>query len=162
VSRNVAEKTFDAATKAHLGDDALNWAEVMGNLVGETGRSLGMRARALAELGRSDEALVFYERSLALEADDPWVLNNFSVFLLSPGGGIAPDPRRALELARKAVDLANPPDAANLETLARAYWDLGEPQRAVEVERRALALAPTDPGLQRTLERYERGVRAPR
>jgi hypothetical protein len=46
--------------------------------------------------------------------------------------------------------------------LARAYWELGEVQRAVETERRAVELAPTDPGLQKTLERYERGLRTGR
>lgn len=88
VDARVAEMSFLAATRADMPHDALHWAQVLVGLVGETGRSL--------------------------------------------------------------------------DILARAYWDLGEVQRAVETERRAVELAPTDPYLQKTLERYERGIRSGR
>jgi predicted Zn-dependent protease len=70
-------------------------------------------------------------------------------------------PHDALHWAQVFVGLMGE-TARSLDMLARAYWDLGEVQRAVETERRAVALAPTDPGLQKTLERYERGIRSGR
>jgi predicted Zn-dependent protease len=70
-------------------------------------------------------------------------------------------PSDALHWAQVLVGLVGETDRS-LDMLARAYWDLGELQRAVETERRAVALSPGDPGLERTLERYERGVRSGR
>ncbi len=73
----------------------------------------------------------------------------------------ASQPNDALHWAQVMVGLVGETDRS-LDMLARAYWDLGEVQRAVETERRAVALAPSDVGLQKTLERYERGIRSAR
>jgi Flp pilus assembly protein TadD len=70
-------------------------------------------------------------------------------------------PHDALHWAQVLVALVGETDRS-MDMLARAYWELGEVQRAVETERRAVELAPTDPGLQKTLERYERGIRSAR
>jgi predicted Zn-dependent protease len=70
-------------------------------------------------------------------------------------------PQDALHWAQVMVGIVGETDRS-LDMLARAYWDLGDVQRAVETERRAVALAPGDLGLQKTLERYERGVRSGR
>jgi predicted Zn-dependent protease len=70
-------------------------------------------------------------------------------------------PHDALHWAQVLVVLVGETDRS-LDMLARAYWELGEVQRAVETERRAVELAPSDPGLQKTLERYERGIRSAR
>jgi hypothetical protein len=75
---------------------------------------------------------------------------------------VEPDPDRALALASRAVELSEPEVPARLDTLARAYWEVGEVQRAIETQRRAVTLAPNDAALQRTLERYERGERGSR
>jgi hypothetical protein len=64
------------------------------------------------------------------------------------------DPTRAIELAKKAVDLTGGEQAGYLDTLARAYYENHQFEEAVEVEKKAVALAPDDADYKDALARY--------
>ena len=51
----------------------------------------------------------------------------------------------ALKLAEKAVAISKEKEPAFLDTLAEAYYANGDAQKAVDTERKALALKPKAP-----------------
>lgn len=94
----------------------------------------------LAGKKRYPEAIEAYEKSLALRADNPEVLNNLAWLLLTAEKPPWRDPGRGLLLARKAAALSD--RSHILDTLAEAQWQNGESAKAVQTERRALTNAP--------------------
>jgi Zn-dependent protease with chaperone function len=83
-----------------------------------------------------------YEKSLALRPDQPQVLNNLAWLLATCTDEGLRDPPRALELAQRAAQLEQ--SAFILDTLAESYFANANYGQAVEVGRRALALASGD------------------
>jgi tetratricopeptide (TPR) repeat protein len=61
--------------------------------------------------------------------------------------------KEAISLATKAVASGDNP--AYLDTLATAYFEAGQPDKAAETERRALALNPDAPSYKKALKKYE-------
>ncbi|HET8965564.1 MAG TPA: hypothetical protein VFN20_05080, partial [Candidatus Acidoferrum sp.] len=59
------------------------------------------------------------------------------------------------ELATKAVELSNKREGASLDTLAHAYFELGELDLALENEQLAAKMAPKDEFIQKTLAEYK-------
>jgi tetratricopeptide (TPR) repeat protein len=149
--------SYRAASDLDEQEAALLWSERGVRIDTIRQDALAWRALSLSRLGRGTEALAAYEDALAQTPDDPTLLNNLAWFLLDPGEGIAPDPQRARALVTRALSGTDYPVPAYLDTLARACWLLGEREEAVEVQRRAARLDPTDVDIQSTLERYERG-----
>jgi eukaryotic-like serine/threonine-protein kinase len=73
------------------------------------------------------------------------------------------DPTKALAAARKAVKLTNQRSPAVLDLLARALDANGNPEEAVPIEQRALALLPAGPSswrteLQGNLDKFRKNV----
>jgi uncharacterized protein YyaL (SSP411 family) len=68
---------------------------------------------------------------------DAEFLNNYAWYLASHGA----EPKRALEVAKKAVGL-NPKSAHILDTLAEAYRQNGLHREAVETQKKAVEIAP--------------------
>jgi tetratricopeptide (TPR) repeat protein len=83
-----------------------------------------------------------YEKSLALQPDQPQVLNNLAWLLATCPDERLRDPVLALALARRAA--RRDPSAYILDTLAECYFANEEYELAVEAGRRALALAEGD------------------
>jgi Zn-dependent protease with chaperone function len=83
-----------------------------------------------------------YEKSLALRPDQPQVLNNLAWLLATCPDEALRDPPRALELAQRAAELEE--SAFILDTLAESHFVSGNFDQALEVGRRALALARGD------------------
>lgn len=81
-------------------------------------------------------AINAFELSLQLYPDNPEALNNLAWLLLTVEQRALLDPMRALELAKKAVEIQA--RSHILDTLAEAYWQNGMVDMAVETERRAL------------------------
>jgi predicted Zn-dependent protease with MMP-like domain/Flp pilus assembly protein TadD len=90
--------------------------------------ALHFRAAALAELGRTDDALDAYERALAIGRDDPELLLGAADFFVNAAQDGEPDrdlverglelARRGGKIARKAGDAALAADLAWLEGVA--------------------------------------------
>ncbi|RMG11013.1 MAG: hypothetical protein D6731_16465, partial [Planctomycetota bacterium] len=67
--------------------------------------------------------------------------------------GDGPDPNKALEHARKAVELASPPQPHYYELLALCHYDLGELDAAIEALNEACRLSD-DPRYRKRLDAY--------
>ena len=154
----LVQYSYRAASDINEPETALRWSERAMRIDALRTDALSWRALTLSDLGRSSEALAAYEQALAVAPDDPSILNNLAWFLLEPGEGLAADPVRAQSLAAQALQRSEHPVPAFLDTLARAHWQLGEKEAAIEHQRHAARLAPSDDHIQSTLEHYERGV----
>ena len=150
--------SYRAASDLNQPETALRWSERGLRIDALRTDAMSWRALSLSDLGRSAEALAAYEQALAVAPEEPSILNNLAWFLLEPGDGIAADPLRAQRLAVDALRLSEHPVPAYLDTLARAHWQLGEKEAAIEHQRHAARLDPSNAHIQSTLERYEQGM----
>ena len=91
------------------------------------------------QLGEHRKAVAAYETALSIQPDSPAALNNLAWILLTAPEKDLRDPQRALSLARRAVSLQR--NAPFLDTLAEAYHQTGDRDRAVRAIEEALDLA---------------------
>ncbi len=121
-------------------------------------------AEVALEQGREEEALAYYEKALSLAPDDPKILNNLAWLLVSNKYPRLRNPQRAKVLALKAVE--KEPLAIYLDTLAEAFFVLGDRDRACMYETLALTRAKEAPDFYDQLAFYrqqkERFCRAAR
>jgi len=98
------------------------------------------------------EAANWYRK--AADQDDPAAMNNLAFLLATSADPKVHDPKEAIAVAKRAVEVEadNP---ACLDTLATAYFEAGQPDKAAETERRALTLKPDDPSYKKALKKYE-------
>jgi putative PEP-CTERM system TPR-repeat lipoprotein len=99
---------------------------------------LAYLGEAAKRAGRLPEAESRYRQALALQADDPVVLNNLAYLLIENGRA-----DEGLRLAQRAQTLA-PHLPAVLDTLATALGKLGRFKDAVAWQRRAVERQPHD------------------
>jgi TPR repeat protein len=97
------------------------------------------------------EAVKWYRK--AGDQGDPDALNNLALLLATSTDANVRNPREAIVTAQKAVD-TNGENPACLDTLATAFYEAGQPDKAAESERRALALKPGDPTYKKALDKY--------
>jgi TPR repeat protein len=100
----------------------------------------------------ASEAAIWYRK--AVEQGDPAAMNNLAFLLATTSDSKLHNPKEAVAVAQRAVD-AQTDQPAYLDTLATAYFEAGQPDRAAETERRALALKPDDPDYKKALEKYD-------
>jgi Zn-dependent protease with chaperone function len=93
------------------------------------------------ELGQEAEALAAYEKSRALEPDNPETLNNIAWLLITANDMKILDADRALDLAKQAAAL-RPTAGFILDTLAAAYWANNMIDAALDTERAAMKRDP--------------------
>ena len=106
------------------------------------------------ELGQEHEALAAYEKSRALEPDNPETLNNIAWLLVTAGEKEILDAKRALVLAKQAAAL-RPTAGYILDTLAAAYWANNLIDEALDAERAAINRDPTNrPFYRRQMDFY--------
>ena len=108
--------------------------------------AMGRSAQALAQFqsDRLDEALTSVEESLKKQPDDPWLHYLLAEILLRHGAQpVSPDYRRALEAARRAVQL-KPDFTLARDVLSRLYLESGDAGAAMRECRLALAADPFD------------------
>jgi tetratricopeptide (TPR) repeat protein len=108
------------------------------------------------EGGVYKEALKDYEIALKLDPKDPIIHNNLACLYAGAEDEQLKDAVKALEHAKKAVELSHEKNAEILDTLANAYFINGKMKEAIEAQMKALALAPDNEGFQENLKRYER------
>jgi thiol-disulfide isomerase/thioredoxin len=119
-----------------------------------------MRFRVMSLAGRPADAkaagMALVEKRVA--AKDAQGLNEIAWFLVDPEGEVKkPELDVAMRAASEAARLSENKDAAILDTLARAHFLKGEVAKAVEVQRRAVELAPKQlkEDLEKSLKEYE-------
>ncbi|MBD3334994.1 MAG: DUF1028 domain-containing protein [Candidatus Eisenbacteria bacterium] len=109
----------------------------------------GRREAARRERERVGQVMV---RALETNVRDAGMLNSLAWFAAIHEIYL----EDALKAAKRAVRL-EPQNTNILDTLAEVYYRLGHRERAIEVESRALQLAPEDEYLEEQLERFRRG-----
>lgn len=103
----------------------------------------------------SSEAVKWYRK--AGEQGDVTALNNLAfLFATSRDVGIR-NPNEAVAIALKAleIDEKNP---TCLDTLAAAYYESGQYEKAVETEQKALELSPDNSSYKKMMEKYQAAV----
>jgi uncharacterized protein len=102
------------------------------------------------------EAVKWYRK--AADQGDSDALNNLSFLLATSNDANLRNPKEAVVLAQKAVD-NNTENPSYLDTLATAYYEAGQPNKAADAERRALTLRPDHSSYKEALEKYEAAKR---
>jgi len=97
------------------------------------------RAFAYSAAGQPEKALADYEKAVTLIPASAEAHNNLAWFLATSSDGNLRDPRRALELAKKAVELA--PQGNSWNTLGVAYYRAGEWKAAIEALNKSMDLS---------------------
>lgn len=120
--------------------------------------------------GNADEALKLGDQLLESEevGEDSDSLNNIAWMLVSPDRDKKPDPKLlkfALKVALKADNLKQNQDPSIADTLAKAYFDNGQLEKAVTTQERVVELLPgteleDDPGVKKRLRQYKRALEA--
>lgn len=102
------------------------------------------RADALLAAKRIEQAAADYGRVIEKNPRDTHVLNNLAWLLATTPEEKIRDGRRAVDLATEACRLTDNKHPAFLSTLAAAYAERGNLERAVETAERAIALVQGD------------------
>ncbi len=100
--------------------------------------ALRLRGDMYLSVGKHAEALKDFEATLAETPDDSGVLNNFAWTLATSPFDKLRDGERALEMATKAAELTQFSQAHILSTLAAAYAETGDFDKAIEWSQKAI------------------------
>ena len=103
------------------------------------------RAEAWRQLGEYAKAADDYETLVKLNPPFPRnlvVYNNFAYLLAAAPDDQLRNGKRAVELAERANQLHGTPSPDTLDTLAAAYAEAGQFDRAIETQQQAIQLAP--------------------
>ena len=100
-------------------------------------------------------ALGYFEQAIAHDDKYDMAYNALAWTLVTAGDPKVRNPGKALEYARKAIELSGGAHAYEFDTLAHAYFGLGDLDRAVESEAKALALEPGNGFYQQALADFK-------
>ncbi|MDP7007967.1 MAG: hypothetical protein QGI78_00165, partial [Phycisphaerales bacterium] len=118
-----------------------------------------MKFDALLNGKQDAEAAYAWARVMLADSwDDPFALNAFAWNILDETPSELQNLEYALEVAIRACELTNNEDPMILDTLARAYWELGETYKAIAWQQKAVAFAEEGEmgdEIASTLKRYE-------
>lgn len=108
------------------------------------------------EHGKTDEAKEWYEKAMAVDSENPTVLNGLGFVLADEGRELT----RALTMCKKAIDL-NPDNPAYLDSIGWVYYKLGLQTEAKTFTRRAREKAPDNPLIARHMSEIneQRGMK---
>jgi hypothetical protein len=124
---------------------------------------------ALIKLDQQERALDYAKKlaksDLSKQAQS---LNDLAWAIIDPDAGIKPSSKLiefAVEIARRADDMAASKDASIADTLAKAYFDSSDVAKAIETQERAVRLASASQDerfiddLKDRLEKYKRAAK---
>lgn len=117
------------------------------------------RGDSYLNIGQHAEAIADYEKAIELMPDDSGSLNNLAWTLATSPDDEVRDGKRAVELATKACELTEFQAAHILSTLAAAYAEAGDFEKAKEWVQKGIDLNEADnvEQLKEELAHYERG-----
>jgi tetratricopeptide (TPR) repeat protein len=116
-----------------------SYSEVLA-LDGDHFLALRSRGDAYLNIGEHESAVADFAKALSLEPEDSPLLNNYAwVLATSPDDGVR-DGQRAIELAKKACDITKYEQPHILSTLAAAYAETGDFDKARKWSRKAVDL----------------------
>ncbi|MCA9221915.1 MAG: tetratricopeptide repeat protein [Planctomycetales bacterium] len=124
--------------------------------------ALRSRGDTLLSVGKHAKAVEDYERALKLKDDDSGLLNNLAwVMATSPDDDVR-NGKQAIELATRACEVTDFKRPHILSTLASAYAEAGDFDKAKEWSKKAVELGKEQGNeqidqLQKELESYEQG-----
>ena len=98
-------------------------------------------AKALLQQGRTGEAITQYQSALQIDPADVEAQNNLAWLLATSGPASLRDGNKAVQLARRANELAGGKDPVILGTLAAALAEAGQFDEARRSTQQAIALA---------------------
>jgi len=98
----------------------------------------------------TSEAVKWYRK--AGEQGDAEALNNLAFLLATSKDANIRNPNEAIATALKAASKENP---TCLDTLATAYYEAAQYEKAIEAEKRAVVLSPDNPSYKKALEKYK-------
>ena len=101
---------------------------------------LRLRATIFTRMGKCQEAFNDFNQVEQLRPQDAWTLQDKAWFLLTCPDESIQDTSKAMELAKKALDLSKGDNGLVQETLAEAYFRTGNYLRAVEHQKKAIDL----------------------
>jgi TPR repeat protein len=108
------------------------------------------------------KALETYEQVIALNDKDYVAYNNYAWLLVTAEDQNLRNPQKALPYAQKAVDMSGGREPFALDTLARVQFQLGNVDKAIELQNKAIALAPDKENYRKALEEYQAAKNHPR
>jgi len=125
-----------------------------------------LRAWVLNRMGRCREANEDFKKVEQLSPNDAWSIQDKAWFLLTCPDEKLQDASKAMELAKKALELTEGKDGLVHETLAEAYFRQGDPLKAVDHQRKAIELGSQKcpdgscvKEMQQRLQKYEMAAR---
>jgi serine/threonine protein kinase/TPR repeat protein len=101
--------------------------------------SQGILSKVLQSLGRADEAIAVYSKVIELEPGSIAARNNLAWLLATGPDSKIRDPKRAVELAKKAVELA-PEEGTYWNTLGVSHYRAGDWKAAIAALEKSMEL----------------------
>ena len=98
------------------------------------------------------EAAAWY-RKAADQGDTP-AMNNLAYLQATSGNPKVRNTKEAVLVAQRAAEI-EPNNATYLDTLATAFFEAGQPDKATEAEQRAMMLSPENPSYKKALQKYQ-------
>jgi TPR repeat protein len=97
------------------------------------------------------EAIAWYRR--AASQGDGAALNNLAFLLATATDPKVRSPKEAVSVAQRLVG-SEPDNPTYLDTLATAYYESGQPDKAAETEHQVVSLKPEDKSYKEALKKY--------
>jgi TPR repeat protein len=108
------------------------------------------------------KAIDYYEMVIAGDGSNAVAYNNIAWVRVTSSDPKIRNPQKALAYALKAVKLTDSKQAYAVDTLANAYFQVGNLDQAIATESQALALEPEDETYSRTLANFKNGKDRPK
>jgi len=101
------------------------------------------------------KAIDYYEKVIARDSTNYAAYNNIAWVRVTSKDPKIRNPQKALDYALKAVELSGGKESNELDTLANAYFQIGQVDKAIETETKALALEPEKDEYLKTLAEFK-------
>ncbi|HVC97751.1 MAG TPA: tetratricopeptide repeat protein, partial [Pirellulales bacterium] len=115
------------------------------------------RGSALNSKGEYEKALADFDEAIRLDSESSSALNNRALLRATCPDAKFRDGAKAIEDATKGCELTDWKDPYCLDSLAAAYAEAGQFDKAVEWQEKAVELAPDDDDFETRLKLYQEG-----